>query len=778
MSAYREHGYSSDDAFYKPGDSFYSPSGDYDRPPSEYIPDYSVDGNELKLDFLSAPRTIVFEPATRRHESDSDGGSYTPKHDEEEYPTQSYFYQPNTSVRSITFEPAIPSKASSYDSDEGSYTPSTTSTRSITFEPAIPSKASSYDSDSDGGSYTPSTSSTTTTTTTKSITFEPINPAPYSDEPSVGRSGSSTKHDDDEYPTQSYFYQPNTSVRTITFEPVIPSKASSYESDSDGGSYTPSTTSRSITFEPANPSTYGEYSDKPSVGRSEDESRTKYDDDDEEYPTQSYFYQPNKGVRTITFEPANNTPSRKKTSSSQIYDEEYGIGLTEEERLRLALDASEQDLHYEQSSYEDYDSRKDYDANNNNNTRKQNAKNLKIIFLGNLGVGKSSIAEKVTTGLPLYDHGHMYTFKSVDGVEVKVTVWDTHQEEKNGIDAVREEFYRGADGVVFVFDVNKLKTYEAIDQWYDRATKYINRETGAFLLVGNKLDVENEREVAQKRAQAWCQGHDEMPYYETSVKEMINIKEAIETIVHNTYYKKAGYKVIPERKTKPTASETGGGSNKKSLPPPRTSIAGIPVAPQKTLLSEIEMRAKEYIKDLKITQTDLELSKAAALNISYQNPKAFYDSLTKASKDGLMLLSYGYSSKLDQILPVLYTHSIVREYADAVVESDATSPDTTLQRHIEENPKFGLAANMAVAARFGTLVDCLLVQFENGADHDPTETLFKTIEDMYDLCYAPWHMDSVTCSWLGVYNMWRLREVQYKEDTELLLDRSIRFTIQ
>jgi Ras-related protein Rab-7A len=59
-----------------------------------------------------------------------------------------------------------------------------------------------------------------------------------------------------------------------------------------------------------------------------------------------------------------------------------------------------------------------------------------------------------------------------------------------------------------------------------------NPETFPFLLIGNKIDLEN-RAVTQKRAQAWCQANGNIPYFETSAKEAINVAQAFQTIAKN-----------------------------------------------------------------------------------------------------------------------------------------------------------------------------------------------------------------------------------------------------
>jgi Ras-related protein Rab-7A len=53
-------------------------------------------------------------------------------------------------------------------------------------------------------------------------------------------------------------------------------------------------------------------------------------------------------------------------------------------------------------------------------------------------------------------------------------------------------------------------------------------------VLGNKIDLEeSKRMVSQKRAMAWCQSKGNIPYFETSAKEAINVEQAFQTIARN-----------------------------------------------------------------------------------------------------------------------------------------------------------------------------------------------------------------------------------------------------
>jgi Ras-related protein Rab-7A len=733
-----------EDSFYRRGEVF-SPDVDSHSPPT-YDPPFELKSKDFDLE-LPSRTSLLFEPVARRTYSDDSDSEYTPR--------------TTTTISSLSlFEPVDRrDEPTSYDDSE--YTPRTTAISSSSlFEPVDRrDEPTSYD-DSE---YTPRT----TTTISSLSLFEP-----------VGRRDEPTSYDDSEYTPRT-----TTTISSLSlFEPV---DRRDEPTSFDDIEYTPRTTaiSSSSLFEPVGRKL--DESDEENyrpTGRSslwlQLETPSKTYEDELSDPSRDYYdKQYESGERdyfskTLGQSLLFGTPSSRKP---QLYDDEEVTGLDDDARLQLAMNMSKEASYFNDKDYDDDNN--NYNANNNNynaNNKNRRPSALKIIFLGNFGVGKSSIVDVFVSAMAISEGRQVATFKEVDGRTIKVVAHDTFSEERDGIDAVDPRFYADADGVVLVFDVNNATSFGDIDKWYGRATLYCNPKKVPFLLLGNKIDIEDKRTVSQKRAQNWCQANNNIPYFETSTKLKINIAQAMENIVHYAYYQKLGYDyervppLIPSSTTTTTTTTTKdtsktGGSNKKTTPPLLSTIAGLPVATQNTLLSETETKAKEYIKDIKITKTDLELSKGAALNIAFQNVKPLHTALTSATKEALMLLSHGYSSRLDQLLQAIFGRDVMKAYAEAIQDSDMRVKGNTPHELLEKSPEFGLVANMAVAARVATFVDCLLIQFgSTDADRDVVQDLFATISDMYELCYAPWHLDSVTCSWIYVYNAWRTREIQYK----------------
>jgi len=122
----------------------------------------------------------------------------------------------------------------------------------------------------------------------------------------------------------------------------------------------------------------------------------------------------------------------------------------------------------------------------------------------------------------------------VDERLVTVQIWDTAGQER--FQSLGVAFYRGADCCVLVFDVTQTKSFETLDSWRDEfliQASPRDPENFPFVVLGNKIDVEDKRTVFAKRAKSWCQVKGNIPYFETSAKEAINVEQAFQTIASN-----------------------------------------------------------------------------------------------------------------------------------------------------------------------------------------------------------------------------------------------------
>lgn len=164
---------------------------------------------------------------------------------------------------------------------------------------------------------------------------------------------------------------------------------------------------------------------------------------------------------------------------------------------------------------------------------------LKVIILGDSGVGKTSLMNRYVNKKFSTQYkatiGADFVTKDVvvDDKLVTMQIWDTAGQER--FQSLGVAFYRGADCCVLVYDVTAPTTFKSLDSWRDEfliQASPRDPENFPFIVIGNKIDQEN-RAVSAKRAQAWCQSKNNIPYFETSAKEAVNVESAFITVARN-----------------------------------------------------------------------------------------------------------------------------------------------------------------------------------------------------------------------------------------------------
>ncbi|XP_062891240.1 ras-related protein Rab-7a-like [Mobula hypostoma] len=164
---------------------------------------------------------------------------------------------------------------------------------------------------------------------------------------------------------------------------------------------------------------------------------------------------------------------------------------------------------------------------------------LKVIILGDSGVGKTSLMNQYVNKRFSNQYkasiGADFLTKEVMLGDRLVTmqIWDTAGQER--FQSLGVAFYRGADCCVLVFDVTAPNTFKALDSWWDEFLIQVSPrdpKNFPFVVLANKIDLE-ARLVPSKQALVWCQSKNNIPYFETSAKEAINVDQAFQTIVLN-----------------------------------------------------------------------------------------------------------------------------------------------------------------------------------------------------------------------------------------------------
>ncbi|KAL2526976.1 Ras-related protein RABD2a [Abeliophyllum distichum] len=187
---------------------------------------------------------------------------------------------------------------------------------------------------------------------------------------------------------------------------------------------------------------------------------------------------------------------------------------------------------------------------------------FKLLLIGDSGVGKSCLLLRFADDSYLESYistiGVDFKIRTVeqDGKTIKLQIWDTAGQER--FRTITSSYYRGAHGIIIVYDVTDQESFNNVKQWLNEIDRYASENVNK-ILVGNKSDLADNRAVSYDTAKAFA---DEIgiPFMETSAKNATNVEQAFMAMAAD----------IKTRMASQPAS-----SNAK---PPTVQIRGQPVA--------------------------------------------------------------------------------------------------------------------------------------------------------------------------------------------------------
>ncbi|GMT02659.1 hypothetical protein PENTCL1PPCAC_24833, partial [Pristionchus entomophagus] len=180
------------------------------------------------------------------------------------------------------------------------------------------------------------------------------------------------------------------------------------------------------------------------------------------------------------------------------------------------------------------------------------SRTVKVILVGESCAGKSAIMHRfmgedfsddgrTTIGMDFFHK----TFTTKSGEEVTLQVWDTAGQER--FTQLMPAYIRHASIALLVFDLSDEKSFENLRRWLS----LIKNERGDFIklvLVGNKSDLEEQRQVLPKNVYSFLGEDMEVPYIETSARTGENIDELFDSIA-NIPIVPSPYERRPERRS-------------------------------------------------------------------------------------------------------------------------------------------------------------------------------------------------------------------------------------
>ncbi|KAL2611494.1 hypothetical protein R1flu_023186 [Riccia fluitans] len=161
---------------------------------------------------------------------------------------------------------------------------------------------------------------------------------------------------------------------------------------------------------------------------------------------------------------------------------------------------------------------------------------MKLLLIGDSGVGKSCLLLRfcddsfATSFITTIGIDFKVRTIDVDGKKVRLQIWDTAGQER--FRTITTAYYRGAMGILLVYDITDSSTFQNVRNWIGSITEYA-AENVNVVLVGNKSDMEeSKRQVTREQGQALADEY-KIKFFEASAKTKHNVEEVFESIARD-----------------------------------------------------------------------------------------------------------------------------------------------------------------------------------------------------------------------------------------------------
>ncbi|KAJ5077383.1 ras family-domain-containing protein [Anaeramoeba ignava] len=163
---------------------------------------------------------------------------------------------------------------------------------------------------------------------------------------------------------------------------------------------------------------------------------------------------------------------------------------------------------------------------------------FKILLVGFFEVGKTQILSKFCDNQ--FTEEYMRTLGAalkmktieIDSTRIQLQLWDITIPERFRL--ISPMYYRGAQGIFLVYDITNKESFENINNYWLKEIKEYTNENVEMILIGNKCDLEEKREISKEKGKELA---DELniPFYEVSAKNNINIDNIFIELTRNIF---------------------------------------------------------------------------------------------------------------------------------------------------------------------------------------------------------------------------------------------------
>ncbi|MFX1465777.1 MAG: Rab family GTPase [Promethearchaeota archaeon] len=156
---------------------------------------------------------------------------------------------------------------------------------------------------------------------------------------------------------------------------------------------------------------------------------------------------------------------------------------------------------------------------------------FKIIAVGDGTAGKTSLIRRYvheefdSKYIKTIGVSHALKRLCLNDTEITMTIWDTGGQEL--FNCIRPQYYRGAHGVLCVFDTTNQESFDHLDKWL--AELDFNCGNVPKIIIGNKIDLTDERVISTEAGEKYAL-QNFVSYSETSAKTGENVAEVMEEL--------------------------------------------------------------------------------------------------------------------------------------------------------------------------------------------------------------------------------------------------------
>ena len=175
---------------------------------------------------------------------------------------------------------------------------------------------------------------------------------------------------------------------------------------------------------------------------------------------------------------------------------------------------------------------------------------FKVIVVGDTSVGKSSLSIKAIKDhfeefySPTIGFEFLTYITKIEDKNIKLQIWDTCGQE--AYRALISSFYKSSSLAILVYAINCEESFNHLEVWLNDIKTQSNPDI-KIILIGNKFDLEDRREVEKERGENFCKENELSFFMETSAKSGHNVINLFNEAAKILYEK---YKEIKEMKNK------------------------------------------------------------------------------------------------------------------------------------------------------------------------------------------------------------------------------------